>query len=200
MISSSHLRMASQLAIDGWRIYRTKSPPTAAHSLVCSDSWTEHISKPKYGQETYYCGHHHVHCIKSLVIQLANGILLAFGPFKGSMHDSRQAREMGLANLLREHCSFPGGEKFRLFADKGFALEPQVITPYRRGANRDPQEQRWNRMMSSSRIAVEQGIGRVKTLWHLLKIQRGMKALMSPVSVYWYTAVFFTNLRTCLDG
>ena len=26
---------------------------------------------------------------------------------------------------------FSGGEKFRLFADKGFALEPQVITPYR---------------------------------------------------------------------
>jgi len=27
-----------------------------------------------------------------------------------------------------------------------------------------------------------------------------MKALLSPVGIYWFVAVFFTNLRTCIDG
>lgn len=101
------------------------------------------VCRPVRDQRSIYCGNHRIHCIKSLGLQLANGVLLAFGPFLGTQPDSVQAREMGLPGLLAQHWVFPG-RTFILYADGGFAIGPQLITPYRRGAGRDPAEQRWN--------------------------------------------------------
>ena len=36
------------------------------------------------------------------------------------------------------------GRRFVLYADKGFYMCNQIITPFRRGQNRDPAEQLWN--------------------------------------------------------
>ena len=43
-----------------------------------------------------------------MVIQWPCGMILAFGPFDGLSHDSRQAEESCLEDLLLTYCTFPG--------------------------------------------------------------------------------------------
>ena len=126
------------------------------------------VCRPVRDQRAFFCGHHRRHCFKSLVIQLPNGIILAFGPFNGSQHDSSQAEDMQLNNLLISYCSFEDVD-FVLYADSGFAVGRNLITPFRRSANQTVEERNWNREMSRHRITVEWGIGRVKKLFSMMK-------------------------------
>lgn len=151
------------------------------------------------------------------MIQLPNGIVLAFGPFNGSTHDSSQAEEIALNDLLRTYCSFSDNTDFLLYGDSGFAVGHNLVTPFRRNRNHTPDEANWNQEMSRSRITVEWGIGSTKKLFQLLAnkvsqitnfnlsfiavlIQRNLRTLLSPVAVYWFNCIFLTNVHTCLNG
>jgi len=87
------------------------------------------VCRPVRDQRSFYCGHHRCHCFKCLVAQLPNGILLSFGPFNGSQHDSSQAEVVAIGSLLATHCAFPD-RSFLLYADSGFAIGEQLITPF----------------------------------------------------------------------
>jgi len=156
------------------------------------------VCRPVRDQRSWYCGHHHTHCFKCLVIQLPNGIILCFGPFNGSQHDSSQAEAIQIGQLLSTHCSFPDRD-FLLYADSGFAIGQNMITPFRRGRNQTEGEAAWNREMSRHRITVEWGIGRIKNLFQMMTNKNNLKCLMSPVAVYWFNSVFFTNIHTCIN-
>jgi len=156
------------------------------------------VCRPVRDQRSWYCGHHHTHCFKCLVIQLANGMLLSFGPFNGSQHDSSQAEAIQIGSLLSTHCSFPDRD-FVLYADSGFAIGQNLITPFRRGRNHSDEEAEWNREMSRHRITVEWGIGRCKNLFQMMNNKNNLKSLMSPVAIYWFNSILFTNIHSCIN-
>jgi len=156
------------------------------------------VCRPVRDQRSWYCGHHHTHCFKCLVIQLPNGMLLSFGPFNGSQHDSSQAEVVQIGQLLDTHCSFPD-RNFVLYADSGFAVGQNMITPFRRRGNQSEEEAEWNREMSRHRISVEWGIGRVKNLFQMMTNKNNLKSLMSPVAVYWFNSILFTNIHSCVN-
>ena len=68
------------------------------------------------------------------MLQLPNGVMLSFGPFNGSQHDSSQVSEISLNQLLENYCSFPDKD-FLLYSDSGFAISNNIITPFRRNQN-----------------------------------------------------------------
>ena len=158
------------------------------------------VCKPSIGQRSFYDGHHKTHCFKLLVITFPSGLVLSYGPFEGSTHDSRAADIVGLDILASENFTFPDGTYFTLFLDLGYRLGQCVITPFRNRRNLSVEEQHWNRTMSRQRIAVEWSIGRIKTLFKLLNNKSQLKVLMSPVATYWFIACHLTNLHGIFYG
>jgi len=157
------------------------------------------VARPIRGQRSMYCGHHKCHCLKMTVLQYANGLMTAFGPFDGNTHDSTAAQMIELDELIRRNYTFED-VTFRVFGDSGYAITPSIITPFRRGPGQTRDEADWNRQMSAYRITVEWGIGRVKNLWKAVTNKGNMKALLSPVSLYWFNAVLLTNIHCCMNG
>ena len=66
---------------------------------------------------------------------MANGLMLVFGPFDGSTHDSYAADVVGLDQLLIEHLTFDHGAQFNLFLDLGYRLGHRLITPFKTRRN-----------------------------------------------------------------
>jgi len=157
------------------------------------------VARPTRGQRSWYCGHHKCHCFKTTVLQYANGCMTAFGPFDGSTHDSTAAQMIELDELIRRNYTFED-VAFNVFGDSGYGVTPSILTPFRRGPAQTGDEAEWNRRMSSYRITVEWGIGRVKVLWKAVTNKGNMKALLSPVSIYWFNAVLLTNIHCCING
>jgi len=158
------------------------------------------VCKPVRGQRPWYCGHHKTHCFKALVVTTASGLMLCFGPFDGSTHDSLAADIVGLDDLLIEHYSFDDGTQFNLFLDPGYRLGHSMITPFRARRDMTEEEVEWNRRMCRDRVAVEWAIGKVKNLWKMITYKKNLKALMSPVSTYFFLAVHLTNLHSIFYG
>ena len=59
-------------------------------------------------------------------------------------------------------------KQFVLYSDSGFALDDQLITPFRRTRNHTTDERDWNAVMSGHRIAIEWGFGRCKQLFQMM--------------------------------
>jgi len=157
------------------------------------------VARPTRGQRSWFCGHHRTHCFKTTVIQYPNGLLTSFGPYDGSTHDSTAAQTIDLDGLVSTNYTFPD-VAFCLFGDSGYGITPSIVTPFRRRPGQTPAEAEWNRRMSSYRITVEWGIGRVKTMWKAVTNKGNLKALLSPVSIYWFNAVLLTNIHCCMNG
>jgi len=158
------------------------------------------VCKPIRGQRPWYNGHHKTHCFQVLVVTSPSGLMLGFGPFDGSTHDSLAADIVGLDDLLIEHFSFEDGIHFNLFLDPGYRVGHSMITPFRRRREMTQEELDWNRRMCRDRIAVEWSIGKVKNLFKMLTYKKNLKALMSPVATYFFLAMHLTNLHTILYG
>ena len=93
---------------------------------------------------------------------MSNGLMLGFGPFDGSTHDSYAADVVGLDQLLIEHLTFADGAQFDLFLDLGYRLGHSMITPFRTRRNMTREEAEWNRRISRRRVVVEWSIGKLK--------------------------------------
>ena len=158
------------------------------------------VCKPVRGQRPWYCGHHKTHCFKVLVVTASNGLMLCFGPFDGSTHDSLAADIVGLDDLLTEHFSYNDGTQYNLFLDMGYRLGQNMITPFRARRDMTQEERDWNRRMCRQRVSVEWSIGKVKNLWKMLTYKKNLKALMNPVATYFFLAVHLTNLHSILYG
>ena len=85
---------------------------------------------------------------------MSNGLMLGFGPFDGSTHDS-YAADVGLDQLLIEHLTFDHGAQFNLFLDLGYCLGHSMITPFRTRRNMTREEAEWNRRICRRRVVVE---------------------------------------------
>lgn len=158
------------------------------------------VCRPSVYQERFYCGHHGYHCFKVLLFELPNGIAFAFGPFSGSGHDSSAAQRMELDEYLRIKLTYPDVQ-FTGMYDLGFSASDVMSTPGRRARARDdPELAAFNRDFSRIRICNEQGIGKIKTLFAFLSYHKNLKVLMSPVGVYFFDAVFLTNIHSILYG
>ena len=130
---------------------------------------------------------------------MSNGLMLGFGPFDGSTHDS-YAADVGLDQLLIEHLTFTDRAQFNLFLDLGYCLGHSMITPFRTRRNMTREEAEWNRRISWRRVVVDWPIGKLKNLFKMLTYKKNLKSLMSPVATYFFIAMHLTNIHSILYG
>ena len=81
------------------------------------------------------------------------------------MHDSTAFKA---SPLYRNHQRFFQENEF-LIADKAYALERHVITPYKGQAGRQKQNSKFNHHLSTCRVKIEHAFGVLKARWPSLK-------------------------------
>jgi len=158
------------------------------------------VCRPSEGQRSWYCGHHKTHCFKIQGILFPSGTMIGWGPFDGPTHDSAACDMIGMDELLLQYFTRPDGRPRPVFWDPAYRLGGAMITQYRRRRNITPEELEWNRRMCAVRISVEWGFAKIKNLFRMLNHKKNLKALMSPVAVYFFVGLHLTNIHSCLYG
>lgn len=156
--------------------------------------------KPVREQRSWFSGHKKAHGFKAICITTPAGLMVGFGPFNGSTHDSACADIIGLDQLLEEDFTFPDGVPFVTFLDPGFRIGNAMITPIRRRQGMTEEEEEFNRVMCRIRISVEWGFAKLKNLFRMLNYKKNLKPLMSPIAAYFFVAMHLCNLHTILYG
>jgi hypothetical protein len=82
--------------------------------------------------------------VLSMAANMTGDTLGYFYPLVSSFfYCSSQAEAIQINELLASHCTFPD-RSFVLYADAGFAVGRNLITPFRRTQNQTDQEAAWN--------------------------------------------------------
>jgi hypothetical protein len=63
-----------------------------------------------------------------------------------------------------------------------------------------PGQRKFNKALSSVRIAVEQAFGRAQVLWTYTAFAKGLTAGTQPLAAQFYVAVLLMNCHTCFNG
>ena len=93
----------------------------------------------------------------------------------------------------------PEFNEYCLFADQGYQTYGHVVSPFS-GRQLTEEESEFNRSMILPRLRVEHGFMRVTQLFPIFFRATALKYRQTPVAQLYNAVVFFTNLRTCMDG
>jgi hypothetical protein len=152
------------------------------------------ISRPVRDQRVAYSGHKRIHCESYHALTTPDGIICHIhGPVRGRHHDVWVMDD----SKLSFHLAQPPFAQYYAYADQGYSPRANLQVPYK-GTQLLPYQRHFNVAMSSTRIAVEWGFGRVSSLWSFTSSSRMMCSLKSPTGSYFKVAVLLTNLRTSL--
>ena len=161
--------------------------------------------RPVRNQGVCYTGRKKIHGIKSQSLILPNGIIGHFyGPLVVSRHDSHLLSVSGLVAVLRHISSvvLQTAVPFAAYGDPAYPISEVLLRPFKGVNVMTPPQRELNKIMSSTRISVEWGFGRVQSnlpyLQHFSRLkllQRGGCGVQKHVD-----AVLLTNLFTMMYG
>jgi nuclease HARBI1 len=150
------------------------------------------ISRPKRHQESAYCGYKHSHSLLFQGIMAPDGLFINLaGPVTGRHHDVFLLKKSSVKEHLR-------AQKVRVLADSGYPVTDELCSRIKYPMT--PYDDELNLQIAKARVTVEWGFGRVKQLFPLIRTQDQLRVLQLPVGSLTICAVFFTNVRSCLDS
>ncbi|CAB1120410.1 unnamed protein product [Ectocarpus sp. CCAP 1310/34] len=122
------------------------------------------ISRPKRNQRLWYNGWKRKHALKYQAIDTPDGIIrMLWGPILGRRHDVAMVGESGLLQDLQQWFNDAAGTPYYVFGDPAYSLSPWLLAPYKGVLNAF--EQAFNTAMSSVRVSVKWGFGKIVALW-----------------------------------
>ena len=162
------------------------------------DGTVRPICRPKRNQRLFFNGHKRIHAVKFEVVAAPRRMIVhTYGPVEGCRHDAVVLGESGLLQDMEAHMNGPNGMPYAVYGDSAYPLSAYLQKPFR-GAALGQDQQRFNREMSASRIAVEWSFGDISTHWAFVDMKKQQKILLQPVGIYYQVAAFFTNLHTII--
>ncbi|KAG0132082.1 hypothetical protein HOY82DRAFT_455407, partial [Tuber indicum] len=89
-----------------------------------------------------------------------------------------------------------------VYGDSAYATAFGVMGPFLEQVNRPltVEEEATNLVMSSQRIVVEWGFGRVVNYWALNSFKPVLKVGLSPIASYYMIATLLSNALLCVSG
>ena len=120
------------------------------------------------------------------------------GPIEGRRHDAyllQQSRTV-------EHLQAVQGnyrEAVCIYGDPAYPLHNCLAKPFPT-FNITPEQELFNKDMSSVRQAVEWSFGKVITVFAFLDFKKNLKLYLSPIGKYFIVGVILTNCHTCMYG
>ncbi|KDQ05999.1 hypothetical protein BOTBODRAFT_181997 [Botryobasidium botryosum FD-172 SS1] len=165
---------------------------------VFIDGTLRKIARPTHNQRIVYNGWKRIHCLKYHTVLTPDGIHShVFEPIEGRRHDSTLYEQSGLKSHLDQHSWDPDGNLLVIYGDPAYGLQTHLISPFA-GLTLLPEQQRWNTKMSRVREAVEWGFGETARQFAFIDYSKNQKAVLSPVGVYYITALLFANAHAIL--
>lgn len=165
------------------------------------DGTVRPICRPSQQQHLYYSGYKKLHCVKYQSLLCPDGIIVSLkGAYPGHRHDAGIFRDSGLYQELEQHTAF-GDRRYFIYGDQGYSLRELLITPFsQHQIAQDPQRQHFNNIMSTLRVAVEWGFGKIVQEFAFLDLKKNQRLLLQEVSTMYHVATILINCHTCLYG
>jgi hypothetical protein len=95
--------------------------------------------------------------------------------------------------------TYEGHQTLFIYGDPAYHHAAGVLRPFT-GRNVTREQRAFNAAMATARIAVENGFGKVSTLWQTNQFSSKLQSLNSPVAAYYMVTVLLTNIHTCIRG
>ena len=123
-----------------------------------------------------------------------------YGPVPGSFHDARMLNESGLMELMRKSEVWTPTPQtgYYFYGDQAYKSSPQIIGPTRHNAT--VLQKACNAKMSSLRISVEHGFGKVLRDFAFNAFPENLKLGLQPLGKYFIVSTFLTNCHTCMNS
>lgn len=163
--------------------------------------------RPTRYQRVAYTGWKRFHGFKFQGIMTPDGIFSSLGgPVMAARSDWYLVKKSGFIEIMEafnQRNQLPQDQYLFVYGDPAYQGTDCTIGAYKRRLNQPsltPQQQLFNRTMSSHRISVEHGFGMLGNQWSKMEMHRTLRMLSSPVAAYFGTTVLLLNLQTCLRG
>ena len=174
---------------------------------VCGfiDGTLRAICRPQQNQEFWYSDYKKKHTIKFHAIMCPDGLISHLArPYEGKLGDWTAWKVSGIQDVLREvHANAEQDlDQLYVYGDPAYTLSYGVMDGYKAQLScpLNPVLQAVNAHMSSLRVSVEHGFGKINSLWQFLDYSRGLKIGHSPIGAYYIVAILLTNIHTCFRG
>eukprot|EP00286_Rhodomonas_abbreviata_P010847 CAMPEP_0181320950 /NCGR_PEP_ID=MMETSP1101-20121128/18408_1 /TAXON_ID=46948 /ORGANISM="Rhodomonas abbreviata, Strain Caron Lab Isolate" /LENGTH=394 /DNA_ID=CAMNT_0023428711 /DNA_START=82 /DNA_END=1263 /DNA_ORIENTATION=+ len=151
-------------------------------------------------QSYFYNGYEKCHGLKYIGAVFPNGILLAWGPFYGSQHDSPllMYRTPILAALRR--LFYRLGRWYIVFGDSAFASTRFIQRMIKGAAAKTVAGQLYNNTMAPLRVDIEHAFREIQRDWAAIKWTPGQCLGLRPLGRYFHVGVFLHNCMGILNG
>ena len=103
----------------------------------------------------------------------------------------------GLMNQLEMHSHNTVGQPLCIYGDPAYPLRVHLMAPYK-NLPLTPEQQAFNKSMSSVRTAVEWVFGDITNYFSFLDFKRNLKIGLSPVGSMYSACAILRNAYTCL--
>lgn len=165
------------------------------------DGTVRKIARPIRWQRTFYNGLKRTHAVKYQAVDSPDGIIRQlWGPMVGRRHDVTLLGQSGLLAFLEEWFNDAEGIPYYIYGDPAYQMSTWLMSPFR--GLLTPAQQLFNASMSSCRVTVEWGFGKIVALWpyvdYVKKQQVGLAA--SGVGKQYAVAGILTNCHSCFYG
>ena len=151
-------------------------------------------------QQMHYSEHKDYHGYHFQGVVTPDGMVSSlFGPDWGRVNDWQLFEISGVQNQIRSiFQQEPGRKKLYLYGDDPAYNDGYgIFCPYTEATG---PRHKFNKDMSSARIAVENSFGITRNLWTAHAFNKHMKLGLQPVAAYYMVAVLLTNCYTCIRG
>ncbi|XP_018407209.1 PREDICTED: putative nuclease HARBI1 [Cyphomyrmex costatus] len=109
----------------------------------------------------------------------------------GATHEARVWRESPIGQALTEDPTLlPEGT--HIIGDSAYSLQTYLLTPFRDNGHLSPRQKLYNKKLSSKRVVIEQGFGRLKVRFRRLKFLN--MSLMNEMKIVVVAACVLHNI------
>ena len=164
------------------------------------DGTVRPICRPRSNQRILYNGHKRVHSIKFQSVVIPNGLIEnLWGPMEGRRHDCALLASSGLLNLLSQNSFTRAGNPLCIYGDPAYPLRVHLQSPFRQRVARrlTPNEELFNKSMSSVRVSVEWIFGEILQYFAFLSFRKNLKIGLSAVGKMYVVCGLLHNARAC---
>ncbi|XP_077506971.1 uncharacterized protein LOC144116141 [Amblyomma americanum] len=159
------------------------------------DGTARPICRPSRNQNVYFSGHKRVHALKYQSVMCPNGIICQLdGSYPGSKHD---AGNFGNSQAYAKLEKLVQGRNYVIYGDPAYPLRPLLLKPYG-GGSLTPEQQAFNKAMSSVRQAVEWGFGKIARLFAFVDFKKNQKLYLQNLPRIYKASALLANCHTCL--
>lgn len=101
---------------------------------------------------------------------------------------------------LRRMMPIAGNRTLYLYGDPAYHCSHGVICPFGPRKQISARKRRFNKKLSSHRIAVEHSFGQIFRQWTSLSFKQGLRIGNQAVAAFFLVAVLLSNCHTCMNG